>query len=242
MTTLFVSDLHLHSDHPEATRVFLDFLAHQAPRATSLYILGDLFESWIGDDCVDEHNQQVINALKNLTDIGTRCYFMHGNRDFLIGQQFANLAGIKILHDPTLIYVGGQSVLITHGDILCTDDIGYQRYRRIIQHPRSINILNRSPKGFRVWLRDTLHKKSRSSTQRKRPEIQDVNSQAVIDILKNYSVTTVLHGHTHRPAIHDFQVGGKPARRIVLGDWYTQGSVLSWETAGPEFLDLDYTA
>lgn len=240
MTTLFISDLHLHPDRPAAGAAFMQFLETDARQADALYILGDLFEAWVGDDDIDEHDQQIISCLRQLTDAGTPCYFMHGNRDFMIGANFANAAGIKLLYDPTLIYVGGRSVLISHGDFMCTDDESYQRYRKLARNPGYQRIAMAFPAFCRTWLGKRIRKISIANAQVKRPEIQDVNTNAVRKTLLDYGVQTMVHGHTHRPAIHDFDLDGTPAQRIVLGDWYEQGSVLRWDTSGPRLSSLAF--
>ena len=240
MTSLFISDLHLHPDRPEAGAAFIRFLETDARHAQALYILGDLFEIWIGDDDIDAHAQQIIASLRKLTDTGMPCFFMHGNRDFMIGAEFAQACGIELLYDPTLIYVGGRSVLISHGDFMCTDDASYQRYRKFVRNPRNQRISMAFPTFCRTWLGRRIRRKSVANAKLKRPEIQDVNEQAVHNTLHNYGVHTMIHGHTHRPGIHDFDLDGTPAQRIVLGDWYEQGSVLSWNSDGPQLNSLAF--
>ena len=240
MTTLFISDLHLHPERPAADAAFIRFLETEARDAAALYILGDLFEVWIGDDDIDDHARKIIAALRNLSDNGTPCYFMAGNRDFMIGEAFAEQAGIELLYDPTLIYVAGESVLISHGDFLCTDDASYQRYRRFVRNPRNQRIAMAFPAFCRAWLGRRIRSKSIANAERKQPEIQDVNAQAVLSALRSYGVVTLLHGHTHRPAIHDFDLDGRAAQRIVLGDWYEQGSVLRWDASGPSLATLAF--
>jgi UDP-2,3-diacylglucosamine hydrolase len=165
---------------------------------------------------------------------------MRGNRDLVVGERFAAITGMKLLPDPTLIYVQGESVLISHGDIFCTDDTGYQRYRRAVNHPVSQAIYNNCP----FWLRNRFVQKIRSTSKNsythKAQAIMDVNQGAVNAALRNHDVITLLHGHTHRPAIHRFELGDAMATRIVLGDWYEQGSVLRWNSDGPELCKLDF--
>ncbi len=240
MTTLFISDLHLHQDRPDAGAAFKRFLETDARQADALYILGDLFEIWVGDDDIDEHDQEIIRCLHQLTHAGTPCYFMHGNRDFMIGSEFALLSGIELLYDPTLIYVGGRSVLISHGDFMCTDDKSYQRYRKFVRNPRNQRISMAFPAACRTWLGNRIRKKSIANGRTKPPEIQDVNAQAVRAAMLDYGVQTIIHGHTHRPAIHDISLDGTPAQRIVLGDWYEQGSILNWGSNGPRLSALPF--
>jgi len=240
MTTLFISDLHLDASRPRATQAFLKFLEDDAPSAQALYVLGDLFEVWVGDDDPDPHHREIAAALASLSSKGTRCYFIHGNRDFLIGQRFLAASKLRLLNDPTLIYVGGESVLISHGDILCTDDLSYQRYRRIVRSPLMLTLVNSLPLWARRRLASKARQKSTASYAFKRPEILDVNQAAVVTALAEYNVSTLLHGHTHRPAIHEMTLDGLPARRIALGDWYEAGSVLSWDVNGPQLNTLSF--
>lgn len=216
------------------------FLDVEAAGSTALYILGDLFEYWIGDAGPNAHDRRIIDALSRLTSSGVRCFVMHGNRDFLLGDQFFRESGTIPLADPTLIYVGGQSVLVSHGDLLCTDDISYQRFRRVVRSPLFKKIYAVLPMVFKQWLARTARKKSTDSHQLKPPEILDVNQGAVERTMQKYSVTTILHGHTHRPAIHEFSVNGHSCKRIVLGDWYDQGSVLRWGDKRPELTTLSF--
>lgn len=234
MATLFISDLHLDGSRPAATDAFLEFLTGDAVTADALYILGDLFEFWIGDDDPDPIYRKVIAALAKLTSSGTRCHVMHGNRDFMLGADFIKASGTIFLHDPTLIYVGGQTVLLSHGDVLCTDDIGYQRFRRIVRNPVVQRIYNSMPFSWRERITLKIRGTSMAKYGTRPPAILDVNQQAVEIFLRQYGATTLLHGHTHRPAIHRFNLDGKPATRIVLGDWYGNSSVLRWDTDGPQ--------
>jgi UDP-2,3-diacylglucosamine hydrolase len=234
VVTLFISDLHLDQSRPAATQAFLNFLATEAAAADALYILGDLFEYWIGDDDPDTHNRTIADALATLTSSGVRCYIMHGNRDFMLGGDFIRNSGTVLLHDPTLIYVGNESVLLSHGDVLCTDDLGYQRYRRIVHNPIAQRIYNSVPFSWRKRLVLKIRGASMAKYGMKAPQILDVNQRAVADFMRSYDVLTLLHGHTHRPSIHQFDLDGQIARRIVLGDWYNGSSILRWDTKGPQ--------
>ena len=241
MATLFISDLHLDGSRPSAQNAFLRFLAEEAINADALYILGDLFEFWIGDDDPDPHYRKVTNALAKLTSSGVRCHIMHGNRDFMLGPDFFRESGTIFLHDPSLIFVGGESVLLSHGDVLCTDDKSYQRYRRLVRHPLAQQMYNALP--FRWRQRITMKIRGNSMAQYgSRPvEILDVNQQAVEDFLRGYRVNKLLHGHTHRPAFHSFDLDGKKAVRMVLGDWYESASVLRWDRNGPQLQCTDFS-
>lgn len=235
MTTLFVSDLHLHADRPAITDCFVHFLSHDASQAKALYILGDLFESWIGDDAPDPTGLKVSAALRSLADRGVPCSFMHGNRDFLISQQFAAQSRLALLPDETTIDLHGERALLMHGDTLCTDDHAYQRYRKIVHWPPTQALYLALPVRTRSHIGARLRSHSAAGYNSKPAMIMDVNQQAVADVMTRHGVSLLIHGHTHRPAIHRFETADrKAARRIVLGDWYEQGSVLVWDNSGPE--------
>ena len=226
MSLLFVSDLHLHPSRPGITRLFLDFLAGEARTSSHLYILGDLFEAWIGDDDPEPHYREVQAALRELVRNGVRVSFVHGNRDFLVGTDFARRTGVTLLPDRSVVEVGGQPALLMHGDALCTDDRAYQRLRRLTSSHGARRLMLALPLALRRRLAGWARRQSRSAQQGKPAAIMDVNRQAVDHALRTARVTRLIHGHTHRPAIHRFELDGQPAERIVLGDWYTQGSVL----------------
>ena len=240
MTKLFISDLHLDPSRPAATEAFLNFLKGPARSATDLYIIGDLFESWIGDDDPNPLYQGITAAINEVAQAGVRCFFMAGNRDFVVGEDFLQRAGMTRLHDPALISIGHASVLISHGDIYCTDDLGYQRYRRIVYNPVIRAIYDSLPFFMRSWVVNRIRSSSQSNIVFKPPKIMDVNPAAIENALKEHGVNIMLHGHTHRPAIHEFQANGSPAKRIVLGDWYKEGSVLRWDEAGPKLETLPF--
>jgi UDP-2,3-diacylglucosamine hydrolase len=228
VTTLFISDLHLDADSPAIATQFHAFLRQQARSADALYILGDLFEAWLGDDDPAAAPRATVTALGSLVDSGVPCFVMHGNRDFLIGERFCRETGATLLPDGTIVDLYGQRVLLMHGDALCTDDTGYQRLRRILRNPLVTWSLRQMPLRSRRALARRLRAGSRRHVGMTAPEIMDVNAAAVADALRSAEARTLIHGHTHRPAVHDLLVDGAPARRIVLGDWYTQGSVLEW--------------
>jgi UDP-2,3-diacylglucosamine hydrolase len=239
--TLFISDLHLDGERPDITAQFLDFLDHEARNAAALYILGDLFEAWIGDDDPDADKQRVIAALKSLTSSGVPVCFIHGNRDFLIGRRFAKETGVKLLADGTMIELYGKRVLLMHGDTLCIDDPDYQRLRRIVRNPIVQFVLRCLSLGQRQKLAVKMRagsKKHIDTMDRTQPQIMDVNQGAVCRTFEQERADVIVHGHTHRPAIHDVSIGGNVVKRIVLGDWYEQGSVLRWDEQGYELSGL----
>lgn len=240
--TLFISDLHLDSERPEITAQFLEFLEREARQARALYILGDLFEAWIGDDDPDPDKRRVTSALRSLTESGVPVYFIHGNRDFLIGRGFAAATGVELLPDGTRIELYGKRVLLMHGDTLCIDDSDYQRLRRIVRNPVVQFILRRLSLGQRQKLAARMRAGSKAhieSMDRTQPQIMDVNQDAVRRTFATERVDAIVHGHTHRPAIHEVNVGDRVGTRIVLGDWYEQGSVLRWDEQGFELAGLN---
>lgn len=232
MRNLFISDLHLEAQRPDITRAFLRFLDEQACQADTLYILGDFFEAWLGDDNPDELADQVSAALKSLSLKGTTIYLMHGNRDFLIGEDFCRRSGCTLLKDPTVLELTGEPVLLMHGDSLCIDDTGYMRLRCWLRNPLSLFILRNLPLKTRHRIGRKLRNESQSRTRYKSEDITDVNPAEVQRLMTAYGVRTLIHGHTHRPAIHSLEVGGKPAQRIVLGDWDKAGWVLEVDEGG----------
>jgi len=229
MTHLFVSDVHLGEDSAPAIRQFLEFLSAHAARAETLYILGDLFESWVGDDDRSEAALTVCAALKRLTDHGLPCFVLHGNRDFLLGTGFCERTGCRLLTDPVVAELDGERVLITHGDALCTDDHSYQELRSIVRRNDVQRRFLALPLGARETLANEVRAGSRRHTARTVPTIMDVNAEAVERAFRAAGVRRMIHGHTHRPGVHDLTVDGASAQRIVLGAWYEQGSYLSCE-------------
>jgi len=230
--TLLVSDLHLDAVAPEIAAQFVRFLHDEARDARALYILGDLFEAWIGDDDPDPAARSIVHALRELTDSGVPCFVMHGNRDFLLGTRFERDTGCRILADGTVVDLHGERVLLMHGDVLCTADVSYQRLRRILRNPLLLGVLRRLPLKSRRDLGRRLRAGSQMHTGSTAPEIMDVTPSAVIDAMHAANVRTLVHGHTHRPAVHVFDVDGRPVQRIVLGDWHAHGSVLEWRDGG----------
>ena len=213
MTHLFIADLHLSPDHPRLVRGFLALLQQYQQQNTQLYILGDWFNAWIGDDYTAPWLDEIVTALKQFTSSGNQVFFLVGNRDFALGQKFLNQFNGKLLPEIYTLNIGNKKFRIEHGDALCTDDVSYQRFRKIIRNPIILGLLKSTPLSFRQKLANGFRKKSRESNQTKSYAIMDVNAQAVETALAEVDV--LIHGHTHRPEIHD--VHGKT--RIVLGDW-----------------------
>ena len=229
---LLISDLHLEEERPDITRAFLSFLQTRAPRAEALYILGDFFEAWIGDDAMTPFQHSIAQALRTLADGGTRIFLMHGNRDFMIGNGFCREAGCTLLPDPSLVQMNGEPVLLMHGDSLCTQDEAYMRLRRWLRNPATLFILRHLPLATRHKLARKLRKESRMQTRQKAAEITDVTPGEIPRILRQYGVRTLIHGHTHRPGTHELDLDGQSARRIVLGDWDRQGWALQVDEQG----------
>ncbi|AMA45597.1 UDP-2,3-diacylglucosamine diphosphatase [Pseudomonas monteilii] len=229
---LLISDLHLQEERPDITRAFLALLDGRARSASALYILGDFFEAWIGDDGMSPFQQSICQALRVVSDRGTAVYLMHGNRDFLIGQAFCEAAGCTLLSDPSVVDLGGERVLLMHGDSLCTRDVGYLKLRRVLRNPLTLWILRHLSLANRQRLARKLRSESKAQTQMKATEIIDVTPEEIPQVMAAHGVRTLIHGHTHRPAIHKLMVDGEPARRIVLGDWDRQGWALQVDEQG----------
>jgi UDP-2,3-diacylglucosamine hydrolase len=238
VATLFISDLHIDASRPAIIGQFLSFLETEAKNADALYILGDLFESWIGDDAPDAAQSAAIAGLRALTSSGVPCFVMHGNRDFLLSTEFCRMSGAQLLPDPVIVTLYGEAVLVMHGDALCTDDRAYQRLRATVRDADwQRQFLDLSIEARRA-LAGAARAGSQAHTAVMENAITDVNPDSVARALHAAGTATLLHGHTHRPAIHALEVDGKPRTRIVLGDWYHQGSVLRWNQDGPELNSL----
>lgn len=236
MTTLFISDLHLDLSRPEIIATFRRFIAKEAVHAEALYILGDLFEAWIGDDANDPVGHRFVAAMRPLREAGKPAFFMHGNRDFLLGERYAREAGMTLLPDPAVINLYGTPTLLMHGDSLCSDDVPYQTFRR---QSRSAE-WQRQFLAQSVQQRETFAQQARQDSQRYTTDqanavIMDVNENAVLDSLRAAGVQRLIHGHTHRPARHTLSLDGQACERIVLNDWYESGGVLR---ASPGQLEL----
>ncbi len=239
MTTLFISDLHLDPERPEITRLFGEFIDHEARQAEALYILGDLFEAWVGDDDPSETGVFVAAKLRALSDSGVRVFFQHGNRDFLVGREFARRAGLRLLPEHAVIVLNGEPVLLMHGDTLCTGDTAYQAFRaQTRQHAWREHFLSQPLQArlaFAAKAREASQQRQGAMKRDDRAQfesITDAATEAVIAALSQYGIRTMIHGHTHRPAVHAFEIDGHACKRIVLGDWYTQGSVLRVDADG----------
>jgi UDP-2,3-diacylglucosamine hydrolase len=238
MARLLVSDVHLDGGAPEATEQFLGFLAHEAADAEALYILGDLFEAWVGDDDEDPDNERVCRGLRELTARGVACFALRGNRDFLLGAGFCARTGCRLLPDPVIAQFDGEQVLLTHGDALCTDDHRYQELRTLVREPAWQRRFLALPRAHRQLLADEARAGSRRHTARTVPQIMDVNSSTVAAAFRAAQVRRMIHGHTHRPGVHELRIEGGSAERIVLGAWYEQGSYLSYERGKYELREL----
>ena len=232
MSTLFVSDLHLDANYPAAIAQFEQLLRGTALGADALYILGDLFEDWVGDDDDDPARSQVCRALREYADSGTPCYVMHGNRDFLLGPGFTERTRCTLLGDAIELKLHGERVLLTHGDALCTADLSYQQLRTVVRTSSWQRRFLRLPLATRRSLAATARAGSRAHTGSAASYIMDADQAAVQATMQACKVGTLVHGHTHRPGVHEFMLADRPARRIVLGAWYEQGSLLRWDERG----------
>ena len=222
MSYCFISDLHLNEDRPDITKAFLNFLENTACKAEKLYILGDLFEAWIGDDDQNEFISEVQNALIKISKT-TKVFFIHGNRDFLVGPEFASSAGMKILNDPVVEEMYGNPVLLMHGDLLCIKDIDYQKFRKVSRDIKwQTEFLSKSL-GERRKIAQDLRSASKEATGGKKEEIMDVSESEVIKMIRESSVNLLIHGHTHRPNSHNIDLENHTAKRMVLGDWDEYG-------------------
>jgi UDP-2,3-diacylglucosamine hydrolase len=238
MSRLFVSDLHLDASAPDAVEQFLEFLRTHAASAEALYILGDLFELWIGDDEPAPDKTAICAALRSLTASGVACFVLHGNRDFLLGRGFCDATGCRLLPDPVVAEFDGERVLLTHGDALCTDDHSYQELRSIVRTAPWQRRFLALPLAERELLANQARAGSRQHTARTIPTIMDVNPAAVEKAYRATGVRRIIHGHTHRPGIHDTTLDGASTQRIVLGAWYEQGSYLVCERGHYELREL----
>ncbi len=243
MTAWFISDLHLEPKYENITAGFMAFL-EKPQSGDQLYILGDFFNIWIGDDFTNPYIDQIKQALKQKSDQGIEIFFMHGNRDFLIGQQFCKEAGCTLLDDPTVIELFGERYLLMHGDSLCTRDVEYMQVRAMLRTPQwQQQFLSQSIQG-RIEFAQNARAESQSKNAEKAStdmmeDIMDVTPEEVVNALKQHGVTKMIHGHTHRPARHQIDLDGTPAERIVLGDWHESGWQLKIDEAGVELSDFD---
>jgi UDP-2,3-diacylglucosamine hydrolase len=226
MTAVFISDLHLDPERPQATQAFGRFLAGLPADTGALYILGDLFESWVGDDDDAELPGLVAAQLAALAGRGIEVAFMAGNRDFALGPAYAARAGMRLLTDPTRVDLPGGAALLLHGDTLCTDDRAYQAFRSQVRDPAWLAHMLAQPLAVRRAFAAQARAGSREHTAASAETIMDVNAGAVDAAFRAHDVNLIIHGHTHRPAVHRSEVDGRACTRIVLGDWYDQGTVL----------------
>lgn len=226
MATLFIADLHLCVEEPAITAGFLRFLAGEARKADALYILGDLFEAWIGDDDPNPLHRQMAAAIKAVSDSGVPCYFIHGNRDFLLGKRFARESGMTLLPEEKVLELYGRRVLIMHGDTLCTDDAGYQAFRAKVHKPWLQMLFLALPLFVRKRIAARMRANSKEANSSKSLAIMDVNQNAVVSAMEKHQVQWLIHGHTHRPAVHELIANQQPAFRVVLGAWHTEGSMV----------------
>jgi UDP-2,3-diacylglucosamine hydrolase len=224
---LFVSDLHLDASAPEGITQFIAFLDGEARVAAALYILGDLFETWVGDDDPEAARGTVCAALRRYTASGIPCFVLRGNRDFLLGAGFEQRTGCKLLPDPVLLEHGPLRVFVSHGDPLCTADHSYQEFRSMVRNPEWQEKYLRLPLSTRRALAEAARRGSKAHTERQQEQIMDVHPEAVLKAFQVSGTTLMIHGHTHRPAVHALQTDVGPAKRIVLGDWYGNGSYLA---------------
>lgn len=215
----FISDLHLEESRPDITGAFLYFMEQIQEQAEALYILGDFFEAWIGDDENTPLQQQIKQVLARFTAQGKALFFMHGNRDFLIGEQFASETGATLLEDPSVITIGPHTLLLMHGDSLCTGDLAYMKFRETIRNPAFLAPFLNRPLEERRKTAEQLRAMSQANNQNKDMEIMDVTPEEVPKVMEEHQVQLLIHGHTHRPGIHELEANGKYAQRIVLGDW-----------------------
>lgn len=242
----FVADLHLNPHQPSITTHFLQFLRDNAPLAEAVYILGDLFDFWVGDDEQSELITQVKQQLKRLTTSGVKCYFICGNRDFLIGKRFAEETGIRLLPDYYVVDLFGKKVLLCHGDMLCIDDVKYQRFRRKVHQKWRQRLFLCLPLRWRVAIAEKIRAKSRADKRQKSAEIMDVNPEFTAQTVAAYQADWLIHGHTHRQAVHYGKKSAETDRvftRIVLGDWGERKiSILSVTVAGFRFIEKFQTS
>lgn len=222
----FIADLHLAENRPDITACFLSFLKDDAVKAEQLYILGDLFEVWFGDDYKTELTSSIINSLTELISTGTTVYFIHGNRDFLLGKNYAKQSGMILLPEKKLIELYNEKILLMHGDTLCTRDVDYQKFRKKSRSWWWQGFITNLPLWLRKRIADNYREKSKQAQQVKSLDIMDVTESEVVKDLEAFNCQLMIHGHTHRPNVHQLTANGKPAKRIVLGDWYKQGAWL----------------
>ena len=240
MATLFIADLHLQTEEPAITAGFLRFLAGDGRHADALYILGDLFEAWIGDDDPNPLHHDIARAIKSLVDSGVPCFFIHGNRDFLLGKRFARESGMTLLPEEKVLDLYGRRVLIMHGDTLCTDDVGYLAFRAKVHKPWLQTLFLALPLFIRRRIAAKMRAGSKASNSNKSVAIMDVNPQAVVSVMEKHQVQWLIHGHTHRPDVHELTANHQPAHRVVLGAWHSEGSMIKVTPDGVELIHFPF--
>ena len=240
MATLFIADLHLQTEEPAITAGFLRFLRGEAKSADALYILGDLFKAWIGDDDPNPLHREMAAAIKALVDSGVPCYFIHGNRDFLIGQRYARESGMTLLPEEQVLNLYGRNILIMHGDTLCTDDTGYLAFRAKVHTPWIQKVFLALPLFIRNRIAARMRAGSKAANSSKSMTIMDVNPQAVVKVMEKHRVQWLIHGHTHRPDVHSLIANGEPAHRVVLGAWHSEGSMVKVTPEGVELIAFPF--
>jgi UDP-2,3-diacylglucosamine hydrolase len=240
VATLFIADLHLQTEEPAITAGFLRFLRGEAQSADALYILGDLFEAWIGDDDPNPLHREMAAAIKALVDSGVPCFFIHGNRDFLIGKRYARECGMTLLPEEQVLDLYGRKVLIMHGDTLCTDDTGYLAFRAKVHTPWIQTLFLALPLFIRNRIAAKMRAGSKAANSSKSMTIMDVNPQAVVKVMEKHQVQWLIHGHTHRPHVHTLTVNGEPGHRVVLGAWHTEGSMVKVTAEGVELIAFPF--
>lgn len=238
--TLFISDLHLSPERPDKLEAFYRLLRGPARNAAALYILGDLFEQfWVGNDDRTPPNAEITTALREYSGCGVPVYFIRGNRELMLDRGFESLAGCRLLPDETVIELGGEAVLLMHGDLLCSGDTRYQRYRRFMEAALTKRLFRALPYPVRIRLSHGLRPWMRRATRRKPDAIIDADQAAVERFMRDHGVTRLIHGHTHRPGRHRFELNGEEAERIVLGDWYERDSVLEYRDGKYRLLGVE---
>lgn len=231
MNIQFISDLHLTPERPDIVRAFVSYMQEQASQSDALYILGDFFEYWVGDDAMEPFHYDIAHQLKTYTDSGKPLFLMAGNRDFAIGKGFLKMTGATWINDPCPVDLNGETVLLMHGDLLCTGDQQYLRYRKVIRNPGSgysSSVSIKLPKKLAQKLRNN----SKKAKSMKSLDIMDVTPEEVVRVMDKYQVKTLIHGHTHRPDTHNVELASGTGQRIVLGDWDRQGWVLTSDESG----------
>ncbi|MEI8655886.1 MULTISPECIES: UDP-2,3-diacylglucosamine diphosphatase [Vibrio] len=242
MHTLFISDLHLTPKRPDITDCFISFMREDAIKADALYVLGDLFDFWIGDDDPTNFAEQIKSEFKTLVGKGIPVFFSHGNRDFLVGKRFAKQTGVTLLDEEQVIDLYGDKVVVLHGDTLCTEDVRYLAFREKVHKPWLQWFFNRLPFCIKTRIVRKIQSDTSSDKSNKSMSIMDVTPSEVLAVMEKHQVNTMIHGHTHRPNIHKISAEGEEKTRIVLGDWYTQGSLLVYSHQGYELQNKKFAS